>query len=194
MIVMMRFLRRRGVLCRTCGLAIFRKMQADTLLQGWWGAMSVVITPITLLINLGALSRIRKLPAPVTAARRPPLDPGRPVFKRPAGLFGLLPIAAFAGMLLVALPVLVFVGATSDDSGSDGATGFAPTKAAAPVSAGDCARNDGTLTHWDLKKVPCAAADAQFRVKAPKDGLCTSGEYVADVGTDLITVCLQPVK
>ncbi|WP_369390097.1 hypothetical protein AB5J72_22455 [Streptomyces sp. CG1] len=99
-LVMMRFLRRHGTFCRSCGLAVFRKMQADTLAQGWWGPGSMLITPITLLINLFTLSRIRKLPAPA-AAQRPGLDPGRPVFGRATGLVGLLPLTAFALLVLV---------------------------------------------------------------------------------------------
>ncbi|GAA3974955.1 hypothetical protein GCM10022232_02870 [Streptomyces plumbiresistens] len=37
MVVIMRFLRREGAFCRTCGTAVFRQMQADTMAQGWWG-------------------------------------------------------------------------------------------------------------------------------------------------------------
>ncbi|MEV5874172.1 hypothetical protein AB0L75_08070 [Streptomyces sp. NPDC052101] len=100
MVLMMRFLRRHGRFCHTCALAVFRKMQADTLAQGWWGPMSMLITPITLLINLFTLSRIRKLPAPA-AGWRPPLDPGRPVFLRPTGMLGLVPLTGFALFVLV---------------------------------------------------------------------------------------------
>ncbi|MEV6114997.1 hypothetical protein AB0L59_21385 [Streptomyces sp. NPDC052109] len=102
MVVMMRFLRREGTFCRTCGLAVFRKMQADTLVQGWWGPMSMLITPVTLLINLFALARIRRLPAPA-AAQGPGLDPGRPVFLRPSGMVGLVPLTVFALVVLLVL-------------------------------------------------------------------------------------------
>ncbi|MGW3202752.1 hypothetical protein [Streptomyces sp. NPDC001135] len=104
MLVVMRQLRRQGTFCHTCALAVFRKMQSDTLAQGWWGPMSLFITPITLLINLFALSKIRKLPAPV-APQGPGLDPGRPVFARPMGLVGLVPLLGFVSFML-----LVFVG------------------------------------------------------------------------------------
>ncbi|MEU6775565.1 hypothetical protein [Streptomyces sp. NPDC046759] len=102
MLIIMRQLRRRGTFCHTCGLAVFRKMQSDTLAQGWWGPMSMFITPVTLLINLFALSRIRKLPAPV-AAQGPGLDPGRPVFGRPMGMVGLVPLAGFASLVVLVL-------------------------------------------------------------------------------------------
>jgi hypothetical protein len=102
MLIVMRNLWRKGTFCRTCGLAVFRKMQSDTMVQGWWGPMSVIITPITLLINLFTLSRIRKLPAP-TAALAVGLDPGRPVLGRPAGMIGMVPLTGFCLVLLLAL-------------------------------------------------------------------------------------------
>lgn len=103
MLVMMRFLRRQGTFCRTCGLALFRKMQSDTMVQGWWGMASVLITPLTLLINLFTLSRIRALPASSAPVLRPSLDPGRPVLARPAGLVGLVPLLGFALLMLLVL-------------------------------------------------------------------------------------------
>ncbi|MGW1165530.1 LppU/SCO3897 family protein [Streptomyces sp. NPDC002550] len=102
MLIIMRNLWRKGTFCHTCGLAVFRKMQSDTLAQGWWGPMSMLITPITLLINLFTLSKIRKLPAPV-APQGPGLDPGRPVFSRPTGIVGLFPLTAFAVLVLLVL-------------------------------------------------------------------------------------------
>ncbi|OIK04020.1 hypothetical protein [Streptomyces monashensis] len=106
-LIVMRNLWRKGTFCQTCALAVFRKMQSDTMVQGWWGPMSMIITPITLLINLFALSKIRKIPPPM-AAMGPGLDPGKPVLRRPAGMFGLLPLSAFA---LVFLFVLVAIAA-----------------------------------------------------------------------------------
>ncbi|MER6073738.1 hypothetical protein ABT187_33870 [Streptomyces sp. NPDC001817] len=102
MVVIMRQLHRRGVFCRTCALAVFRKMQSDTMAQGWWGPMSMLITPVVLLINLFTLARIRKLPEPV-AAPRPGLDPGRPVLARPMGMVGMFPLTGFALFVLVVL-------------------------------------------------------------------------------------------
>ncbi|MGJ5755019.1 hypothetical protein [Streptomyces puniciscabiei] len=105
MLIVMRNLWRKGTFCQTCALAVFRKMQSDTMVQGWWGPMSVIITPITLLINLFTLSRIRKLPAP-TAAFGPGLDPGLPVLRRPAGMIGLVPLTGFCLSFLFVLVVL----------------------------------------------------------------------------------------
>ncbi|WP_255954724.1 hypothetical protein [Streptomyces odontomachi] len=92
MVLMMRFLKRRGVFCRSCGLAIWREMQSDTMVQGWWGMASAFITPLTLLFNLLVLSTIRGVPAPAAMGWRPPADPGKPVMLRPGALFLLLPL------------------------------------------------------------------------------------------------------
>ncbi|MER6841619.1 hypothetical protein [Streptomyces platensis] len=51
--LLMRFLSRSGMFCRSCGLATYREMSARTLWQGWWSPLSVAITPVTLLMNLG---------------------------------------------------------------------------------------------------------------------------------------------
>src|SRR3954466_12019103 len=45
MVVVMQFLRTDGPFCRDCGLAVFRRMTSHTLVQGWYGYASVVITP-----------------------------------------------------------------------------------------------------------------------------------------------------
>lgn len=71
MLVLMRFLRQEGPFCRDCGFATYRRMSAATLWQGWWGPLSVFITPFTLLMNLGARARFLKL-APRRAPSSPP--------------------------------------------------------------------------------------------------------------------------
>ncbi|GGS51437.1 LppU/SCO3897 family protein [Streptomyces cinerochromogenes] len=191
MVVVMRFLRRRGVLCRTCGLAVARTMQADTLVRGWWGALSMFITPVTLLLNLGALSRIRRLPPPATAAWRPPLDPGRPVLRRPAGLFALIPLAGLA-MLLVGVPVLVVIGTSSEPAGVH----YHHRQNREPLAVGACAHNDGDWTNQDLRNVPCDSPDAQFEITEPKDGYCADGDYMARLEYSVngrTSLCLHPV-
>ena len=110
MIVMMRFLRHQGVFCKTCGTAIFRGMQTDTLMLGWWGPLSAFITPVTLLVNLlSARSVLNDLPAPTTWGWRPPLDPGKPVLRRPAGLIALVPMAV-VGLIVAAVFTLFAIG------------------------------------------------------------------------------------
>jgi hypothetical protein len=110
LIIMMQFLKDSGVYCRTCGLAVFRTMTSRTLVQGWWGYGSFVITPFILLYNLLGRLRLNRMTGPVPAAdgtSTAPWHPGRPVYARPtiAGL--LVPLAlvgAFGFALLSELP------------------------------------------------------------------------------------------
>jgi hypothetical protein len=106
MIVMMQFLHLRGPFCRDCGLAHFREMTAKTLIQGWYGYASFVITPITVLINLIRRSKVANLPQPAPpphgAAYRRPLDPGPSLLARPMAVIGL-------AIPFVLLMLLVFV-------------------------------------------------------------------------------------
>jgi hypothetical protein len=158
MVVIMRFLRRQGMFCRTCALASFRDMQADTMLLGWWGPLSVIITPITLLANLGALSGIQRIPAPVTAGWRPPLDPGKPIFKRPAGILALIPLF-LAGLVVTAITALMIIGlvagpSSSDDPASDGDDG-------ATLTVGSCAHDEVAWPDQILDQVDCGSSAAQ---------------------------------
>jgi hypothetical protein len=105
MIVIMRFLHLEGPFCRDCGLATFRRMTARTLIQGWWGYASFIITPITVVINLVRRGTVAALPAPQPAPNgqsRPPADPGPPLLARPAALIGLaIPLVLFLLFILI---------------------------------------------------------------------------------------------
>jgi hypothetical protein len=170
MVVIMKFLKREGLFCRACALASFRDMQADTLVLGWWGALSVLITPITLLGNLGALSGIKRIPEPVAPGWRPPLDPGKPVLRRPAGVLALIPLCLL-GLVMVALPVLVLTGWLV------GSGDARPT-----LTVGSCARNDATWPEQDLQPVDCGSSDAELKVEKPTNGSCPeAGDDVAYV-------------
>ncbi len=58
----------RGPLCRECGLVAWRHMTLDTALLGWWGLVSVVATPLTLVLNSIALVRLLRTPAAAAVA------------------------------------------------------------------------------------------------------------------------------
>ncbi|WP_329337579.1 hypothetical protein OG252_19705 [Streptomyces sp. NBC_01352] len=183
MVVIMRFLRREGVFCRTCGTAVFRQMQADTLVQGWWGPLSAIITPFVLLLNLSARSTLRGLPQPATGSWRPPLDPGKPVMRRPAGLIAAVPLAAL-GLVVMALPVLIVIGAVFGDDPPE------------TLTVGSCARNDGSWSAQDLKPEPCGSSDAEFEVKDPGVEECAAGDYLANLeysADGATSLCLHPV-
>ncbi|WP_239158192.1 hypothetical protein [Streptomyces sp. SID13726] len=183
----MRFLRREGVLCRTCALATFRDMQADTMVLGWWGPLSLLITPVTLLTNLGALSGIRRVPEPAAPGFRPPLNPGKPLFKRPAGILALIPLGLL-GLALLAIPVLMVIGALTGGSDTDPH----PT-----LTVGSCARNDTNWPAQSLQPEPCDSAAAELRVAEPAAGECPPGDYLAypeysENGST--SLCLRPLK
>jgi hypothetical protein len=108
MIVLMRFLSLKGPFCRNCGLATFRQMTARTLVQGWYGYASFIITPITILINIVRRGTVASLPPPQPfpyGESRTPMNPEPPLMARPMALIGLfIPVGLF--ILLIVLIVL----------------------------------------------------------------------------------------
>jgi hypothetical protein len=107
-VVMMRFLSLDGPFCRDCGLATFRSMTSRTLVQGWYGYASFIITPITVLMNILRRGKVANLPAPQPnpyAPSRPPMDPGLRLLQRPMTIVGLgIPFA-----LIIVFAVLIGV-------------------------------------------------------------------------------------
>jgi len=106
MVVMMRLLSLDGPFCRDCGLATFRRMTSRTLVQGWWGYASFIITPITVVLNLIRHGKVAGLPAPQPAPNgnsRPPMDPGPPLLARPMTIIGLMIPFAVVVVLIVAI-------------------------------------------------------------------------------------------
>jgi hypothetical protein len=98
----------KGPFCRDCGTYVFRKMTAHTLLAGWWSYSSVLLAPITLLINMARRGKVANLAPPIPQrADRRPADPGKPLYQRPAILGLLIPV------LLV---IVIIVAATSSSS------------------------------------------------------------------------------
>jgi hypothetical protein len=97
-ILVMKFGKVAGPFCRNCGLYAFRSTMSHTLVAGWWSWFSLIAAPITMLVNLVRRQKVANLPPPmVTPTGRIPVDPGKPLYKRPAILGLLLPVA-FAGM------------------------------------------------------------------------------------------------
>jgi hypothetical protein len=94
MILMMSFLHVEGPFCRDCGLSVFRDMTAKTLIGGWWGYISFIATPVTVLINLtrrGAVAGLAApMPPPDGRPHQRPADPGAPLMSRPIAIIGAL--------------------------------------------------------------------------------------------------------
>ncbi|MFB7466663.1 hypothetical protein ACFCZ1_24755 [Streptomyces sp. NPDC056224] len=181
MIVLMRFLSRKGPFCRDCGLAVVRDMSAKTLWQGWWGPLSVFITPVTLLTNLGPWGRLRRLGPPVGGAM-PPLDPGRPLWRRPVALAGLVPLLA----VILAFPALILIGLLAgDDAG--------PRK----LSVGTCVQDSDRFRTETLVVEGCDSALARYRVTKRLDtpgSTCAAGELisVSERSPQAAPLCLAP--
>ena len=104
MILIMRFLSLKGPFCRDCGLATYRSMTARTLVQGWWGYISFIVTPLTVLYNFIPRQKVAGLAPPRPAAHgnsRRPMDPGSALLARPMALIGLaIPVALFVVIVL----------------------------------------------------------------------------------------------
>jgi len=106
MIVIMRFLSTEGPFCRTCGLGVFRHMTSRTLVQGWYGYGSFIITPITVLINLIRRARVVALAPPQPnpyGPSRPPMDPGPRLLQLPMTWVGIAIGVALIGLLVTAI-------------------------------------------------------------------------------------------
>jgi hypothetical protein len=105
MIVVMQFLSTHGPFCRDCGLGVFRHMTSRTLVQGWYGYGSMIITPITVLINLFRRNKVAKLAPPQPnpyGPSRPAMDPGPRLLQRPMTWIGLLiPFALLFALILI---------------------------------------------------------------------------------------------
>jgi hypothetical protein len=111
MLLFMRFGRYDGPFCRDCGLFVYRKATAHTLLAGWWGWLSFFITPVILLVNLSRRGKVARLAAPVPGSdRHRPANPGRPLYQR----------FAIVGLLVPLLVVGAIVTAAVTGSGGDG--------------------------------------------------------------------------
>jgi hypothetical protein len=178
MLILMRFLKLRGPFCRTCGIATVRDMTAKSMWQGWWGIGSSIINPITMLINIGAWSKFKNLPEPVPGAPGRPMDPGKPLFRRPAILGLLVPIAVIA--------LLVWSNVNSVSS----------------ADVGQCVRNNGTSSAPKVEVVDCGSSDAQYRIVGRLKNTSNSRdcEQFADSttaytksGSSGYILCLKPV-
>jgi hypothetical protein len=104
-LILMRFHKIDGPLCRTCGRALVREMTTRTLWQGWWSPFSLFFfSPFTLLMNLLAHRRLAALPQPHPMPGAAPLPEGRPVLSRPQAFVALIPLLYF---VLAAIGALV---------------------------------------------------------------------------------------
>jgi hypothetical protein len=147
-----------GDLCRDCGTAMFRDVQNNTLIKGWWGLISFFANCAYILGNISAYRSIKRLsepqPTPKTSLTpmQHPLDQGPPLLRR-AGIY--LPVAVIA--------VLIVIGVTSDTP-----TTGSPVGGSSPAiestdgleGAGDCGRIAGAY----IEPVSCQDPSATLRL------------------------------
>jgi hypothetical protein len=179
LIVIMRWLKLQGPFCRTCGIASVRDMTSKSLWQGWWGIGSSIINPIMMLMNIGPMQKFKRLPEPSQGPGRP-MDPGKPLFQRPAILGLLIPVVIFG--------LIVFSNLDSTDSKAD---------------VGRCVMNKGTDGDPNVKVVDCTSSDAEYRIvgridDSTDDSQCSQfagseASYVYEKGSTKYTLCLTPV-
>jgi len=179
LLIMMRFLKLEGPFCRSCGIATYRDMTAKSLWQGWWGIGSMIINPITMLVNLPTRAKFGKLPEPAPGAPGQPMDVGKPLFKRPAIIMLLIPFALIA---------LIVYGASQSTSNA---------------SAGDCVQNTGSASSPNVSVVDCSSSDAEYKIIGKISGSANADDcaaqypdytvaYSEERGSSKYTLCLVP--
>jgi hypothetical protein len=177
LVVLMRGASVEGPICRDCGLALFRHMTARTLLQGWWGLLSVFASVVAVLGNLVIRRRYARLAAPARHPDAPapntrPLRTGTPLTRRPATLTAAVPIVLVVGVLVA---VMGSRGGHRDD-----AVGRC-VRVAAPGAAGageirfvDCSRShDGRVVaeRYDASGPTTCPSSTDTTVRRPDDEL-----------------------
>lgn len=178
MLLRMRTITNNGPFCRTCGTALNRDMTSKTLVQGWWSIGSLIMGPFALISNLVQRSKIRKLPPPAPGFSGRPLDPGKPVLRRPAVLGLLVPVA------IVAIIAGVVVASQNDASHAE---------------AGDCVKKTGENS---IEIVECTSPGAEYKVLSRSSGsndtLCQFNEqavasYVEETSGSSFVLCLADI-
>ncbi len=104
LVILMGFRKTDGPMCLTCGLAVYRALTTHTLAWGWWSPLSLfVFGPLTLVRNLLAVRRVKRLSAPGPGMLGPRYDPGVPVRRRPRAYIALVPVLWVLFMIVTGL-------------------------------------------------------------------------------------------
>lgn len=168
LIIVMQYRKMLGPFCRDCGVAAFRQMTAESLVQGWWGPFSFLIAnPVTILTNLVNRVRIGALAPPDPGSPALAAYPAKPLLRRWEILGLLVPLAPI---------LLILFASSSSDSDTRGSSSPYPSPpvrtypASDPRNAkvGDCVRDKykGNLNakYPELEIIPCSDPRVQFVV------------------------------
>ncbi|WP_460695739.1 hypothetical protein [Nocardia thraciensis] len=120
-------------------------MTLENVWLGWWGPFSMFINAATMLFNVLPYRDIARLAPPVPGMPGKPLDPGKPLFRRPGALGFLIP-AALAG---VATAIAV-TGAGSSDTTSAAMTSSTSAETMAIDLSGLCRALSTHMPESDL--------------------------------------------
>jgi hypothetical protein len=178
LVILMRFLKLEGPFCKTCGTATVRDMTAKSMWQGWWGIGSAIVNPITMLMNIGPSQQFKNLPEPAPGPGRP-MNPGKPLFQRPAILGLLLPVALIG--------LIVFANLNTTES---------------KAKVGACVVNKGSSVNPDVEVVDCASSEAEYKIvekidDSTDDSQCgqdAEASYVYQRKSTKYVLCLTPVR
>ena len=150
--------RRKGVVrinaCKGCAKAMFRQVQNDTLIKGWWGIIAFFANIGYVLHNLGTLSTISSMAEP-----RPPLEPllvplahpmppGRPLLRR-AGVWISVIAFVIAGAIIA--------GHNANSSNSAASSSSASTASGTSGSSGSSGAS-GATTQLSFTTGSCITA------------------------------------
>jgi hypothetical protein len=75
MIILQKFVKFRGALCRDHAQQLTHEYLQRTLVQGWWGLISVFVNLFVIATDVAALSKAKKMPAPEQPAATPATAP-----------------------------------------------------------------------------------------------------------------------
>ncbi|MFJ8104573.1 hypothetical protein [Streptomyces sp. NPDC096132] len=103
LLILMTFGKRSGMMCATCGLAVYRELTTRTLWQGWSPFSLFLFTPFTVVHNLFVARKVKKLQAPAPGQHGPQVDPGVPVHRRPLAYVALVPVLWVLFMIVTGL-------------------------------------------------------------------------------------------
>jgi hypothetical protein len=84
MLIMQRFVKFQGPLCRDHGLEASKDFLNKTLVQGWWGIVSFFVNFYAVYTDLRAVQQAKRMSAPMAVAAPPPPPPPVPPSIPPA--------------------------------------------------------------------------------------------------------------